>query len=61
MSASENKDNDGSSRSTFRSILSKLKDRIPLIIYFTAVLVAMVGWLYFIGRLLWYFAVWIFS
>jgi hypothetical protein len=61
MSASENKENNGSSGSTFRSVLSNLKDRTPPIIYFTAVLIAMVGWLYFIGRLLWHFAVWTFS
>jgi hypothetical protein len=61
MSASENKEDSGSPRSAFRSVLSNLKDGTPFIFYFTAVLIAMVGWLYFMGRLLWQFAVWIFS
>ncbi|SDS11433.1 hypothetical protein [Bradyrhizobium canariense] len=60
MTASEQKNN-GPSGSTLRSILSKLKDATPFIFYFIVVLVAMAGWLYFIGWLLWQLVVWIFS
>jgi hypothetical protein len=53
--------NDSSARATFRLIRSQLKDGAPPIFYFTIVLIAMAGWLYFIGRLLWMFACWIFG
>ncbi|HVX79625.1 MAG TPA: hypothetical protein VHB49_26115 [Bradyrhizobium sp.] len=61
MTVSEEKSNSGSVRATFRLISSRLKDGAPFIFYFTLVLIAMAGWLYFIGRLLWEFAGWMFS
>jgi hypothetical protein len=61
MPVSEEKSSGGSVRAVFRLISSRLKDGAPLIFYFTIVLIAMAGWLYFIGRLLWWFARWIFS
>jgi hypothetical protein len=56
----EEKSNRGSMRAMFRLISSRLKDGAPFIFYFTIVLIAMTGWLYFIGRLLWQFVIWIF-
>lgn len=61
MAVLEEKSNGSSARSTFRLICSQLKDGTPLVFYFTIVLIAMAGWLYFIGRLLWQFAGWILS
>ena len=61
MAVSEEKSRGSSARAMFRLICSQLKDGAPLVFYFTIVLIAMTGWLYFIGRLLWQFASWIFS
>jgi hypothetical protein len=61
MAVSVDKGNGSSVRATFRLISSRLKDGAPFIFYSTIVLIAMTVWLYFIGRLLWRFASWIFS
>ena len=61
MAVSEEKSSGGSMRATLRLISSQLKDGAPLIFYFTIVLVAMAGWLYFIGRVVWQLANWVFS
>jgi hypothetical protein len=58
---SEEKSSRGSVRATFRLISSRLKDGAPFIFYAVIVLIAMTGWLYFIGRLLWQFMSWILS
>jgi hypothetical protein len=55
---SEEKRSGGSVRATFRLISSRLKDGAPFIFYAVIVLVAMMGWLYFIGHLLWRFMSW---
>jgi hypothetical protein len=49
----------GSTRAAYRPIFSRLKDSAPFVFYFTMVLIAMAGWFYFIGRLLWQIGVWI--
>jgi len=61
MAGSEDKSSGGSLRATFRLICSRLKDGAPFIFYSTIVLIAMTGWLYLIGRLLWWFVSWSFS
>jgi hypothetical protein len=61
MTVSEEKGNGGSARASFRLICSRLLEGAPFIFYFTIVLIAMAGWLYFIGRVLWQLASWIFS
>jgi hypothetical protein len=58
---SEEKSSGDSVRATFRLISSRLKDGAPFVFYAAIVLIAMTGWLYFIGRLLWWFVTWIFS
>jgi len=58
---SEEKSNGGLVRATFRLISSRLKDGAPFIFYAVIVLIAMAGWFYFIGRLLWRLVIWIFS
>jgi hypothetical protein len=61
MAVSEEKSSGDSVRATLRLISSRLKDGAPLIFYFTIVLIAMAGWLYFIGHTLWQIVSWIFS
>jgi hypothetical protein len=61
MAVSEEKSSGVSARATLRLISSRLKDGAPLVFYFAIVLIAMAGWLYFIGRLLWQFVGWAFS
>jgi hypothetical protein len=60
MTGTEEKSS-SSLRTTFRLISSRLKDGAPFIFYATIVLIAMTGWLYFIGRLLWQLVSWILS
>jgi hypothetical protein len=61
MAGAEEERSLNSLRATFRLISSRLKDGAPFIFYATIVLIAMTGWLYFIGRLLWQLVSWIFS
>jgi hypothetical protein len=61
MAGAEEKSSRSSLRATFRLVSSRLKDGAPFIFYATIVLIAMTGWLYFIGRLLWQLVSWIFS
>ena len=61
MAVSEEKSSGVSVRATLRLISSRLKDGAPFIFYFTIVLIAMAGWLYFIGRTLWQLMSWILS
>jgi hypothetical protein len=61
MPSSEEKGNGRSARATFRLVWSQLKDGAQLVFYVAIVVIAMAGWLYFIGRLLWQLASWIFS
>jgi hypothetical protein len=56
---SEEKSSGDSVRAAFRLISSRLKDGAPFVFYAAIVLIAMTGWLYFIGRLLWWFVSWI--
>ena len=61
MAGAEEKRSRSSLRATLRLISSRLKDGAPFIFYATIVLIAMTGWLYFIGRLLWQLVSWILS
>ena len=44
-----------------QATLLRLKGRLVYVLFAVAILLAMGGWLYFIGRISWRFATWIFG